>query len=233
MFLAAIVVAFWYLRAEEAEREQEALRRDVEYAQQRVRLRLLERQEQLMRIARDLSNQELERGDFVSRAEALISQYPELQAITWIDDRRRIRLGHGSLRFGGCGCRGCRPFHLALLHAEVETPQDRLEFLAGTADQRHHVGHDGEAAALDRALRTRLFGEALPPEHPVADEVRQSFEHVDAHDARPANAIAAYAIEAARRRAIEGSRGQALARRLGKSLDIELAVLEAKIDVDL
>jgi hypothetical protein len=62
MFLAAIVAAFWYLRAEEAEREQEALRRDVEYAQQRVRLRLLERQEQLMRIARDISNQELERA---------------------------------------------------------------------------------------------------------------------------------------------------------------------------
>ena len=91
LFMAAIVAAFWYLRAEEAEREQEALRRDVEYAQQRVRLRLLERQEQIMRIARDLSNKELERPEFVARAEALISQYPELQSITWIDERRRIR----------------------------------------------------------------------------------------------------------------------------------------------
>ena len=96
MFLAAIVAAFWYLRAEEAEREQEALRRDVEYAQQRVRLRLLERQEQVMRIARDLSNQDLERTEFVNRAEALISQYPELQAITWIDERRRIRASHAA-----------------------------------------------------------------------------------------------------------------------------------------
>ena len=70
---------------------QEALKRDVEYAQQRVRLRLLERQEQLMRVARDLSNQDLERRDFVTRTEDLISQYPELQAITWVDDKRRIR----------------------------------------------------------------------------------------------------------------------------------------------
>ncbi|MCW8178172.1 PAS domain S-box protein [Verminephrobacter eiseniae] len=108
MFLAAIVAAFWYLRAEEVEREQEALRRDVEYAHQRVRLRLLERQEQIMRIARDLSNQDLARVDFVSRAEILISQYPELQAITWIDERRRIRasqaaptLGSGQLRMAG------------------------------------------------------------------------------------------------------------------------------------
>ena len=43
MFMAAIIASFWYLRTEEVDREQEALRRDVEYAQQRVRLRLLER----------------------------------------------------------------------------------------------------------------------------------------------------------------------------------------------
>ena len=41
LFLAAIVAAFGYLRLEEVEREQEAVRRDVEYTQQRLRLRLL------------------------------------------------------------------------------------------------------------------------------------------------------------------------------------------------
>ncbi|MBS0291599.1 MAG: PAS domain S-box protein [Proteobacteria bacterium] len=96
MFMAAIAASFWYLRTEEIDREKEALKRDVEYAQQRVRLRLLERQEQIMRLARDLSNEELTRADFVSRAEALISQYPELQAITWIDERRRIRATHAA-----------------------------------------------------------------------------------------------------------------------------------------
>ncbi len=108
MFLAAIVAAFWYLRTEEVEREREALKRDVEYAQQRVRLRLLERQEQIMRIARDVSNQDLDRAEFDRRAEALISQYPELQAVTWIDDRMRIRasqaaptLSSGQLRVVG------------------------------------------------------------------------------------------------------------------------------------
>ena len=43
LFLAAIVAAFGYLRLEEIEREQEAVQRDVEYAQQQLRLRLLER----------------------------------------------------------------------------------------------------------------------------------------------------------------------------------------------
>ena len=96
LFLAAISTAFWYLRAEEKDREQEAVKRDVEYAQQRVRLRLLERQEQLMRLARDVSNKEVDAHEFVSRAESLVNQYPELQAITWIDERRRVLATHAA-----------------------------------------------------------------------------------------------------------------------------------------
>jgi PAS domain S-box-containing protein len=90
LFLAAIASAFWYLRVEEIEREQEAIKRDVEYAQQRLRLRLLERQEQVMRLARDVSNKEIRTDQFLSRAEALVQQYPEFVSLTWIDDRRRI-----------------------------------------------------------------------------------------------------------------------------------------------
>jgi PAS domain S-box-containing protein len=90
LFLAAIASAFWYLRVEEIEREQEAIKRDVEYAQQRLRLRLLERQEQVMRLARDVSNKEIRSDQFLSRAEALVQQYPEFLSLTWIDDRRRI-----------------------------------------------------------------------------------------------------------------------------------------------
>jgi PAS domain S-box-containing protein len=90
LFLAAIVSAFWYLRAEEIDREHEAVRRDVEYAQQRLRLRLLERQEQLMRIARDVSNGDVDPQEFDSRAESLISQFPEVLSLSWIDERRRI-----------------------------------------------------------------------------------------------------------------------------------------------
>src|SRR5574337_1095434 len=90
LFLAAIVTAFWYLQVEEMDREQEAVKRDVEYAQQRLRLRLLERQEQLMRLARDVSNQDVDPQEFTARAESLEAQYPELLAVTWINARRRI-----------------------------------------------------------------------------------------------------------------------------------------------
>ena len=96
LFLAAIVAAFGYLRLEEIEWEQEAVKRDVEYTQQRLRLRLLERQEQLMRIARELSNRELDTEEFQGRAEAIVNQYPELQGLTWIDARRRIKASFGT-----------------------------------------------------------------------------------------------------------------------------------------
>ena len=91
VFLAAIVAAFAYLQLEESEREQETLQRDMEYAQQRVRLRLLERQEQLMRLARQLALHELAPAEFENRAEEFVNQYPELQALTWIDAQGRIR----------------------------------------------------------------------------------------------------------------------------------------------
>lgn len=96
LFLAAIVSAFWYLRLEEMDREQEAVKRDVEYAQQRVRLRLLERQEQLMRIARDISNKEVDSEEFMGRAESMVIQYPELQTLSWIDERRRIKASYSA-----------------------------------------------------------------------------------------------------------------------------------------
>ncbi len=102
LFLAAIASAFTYLRMEEQDRELEAVKRDVEYAQQRVRLRLLERQEQLMRLARDVANREIDSYEFMGRAEALVLQHPELQTLSWVDERRRIKVTYStpSLVFG-------------------------------------------------------------------------------------------------------------------------------------
>jgi len=94
LFMAAIASAFWYLRGEELGREQEAVRRDVEYAQQRLRLRLLERQEQVMRLARDISNQEIRKEQFAVRAEALVQQYPEYQSLSWVNERRMVVSTH-------------------------------------------------------------------------------------------------------------------------------------------
>jgi PAS domain S-box-containing protein len=96
LFLAAVIAAFGYLRMEEIDREQQAVKRDVEYAQQRLRLRLLERQEQLMRIGRDVSNKEVDAEEFIVQAEALVNQYPELMAVSWVDSKRRIQVTYVS-----------------------------------------------------------------------------------------------------------------------------------------
>jgi PAS domain S-box-containing protein len=97
LFMVAIVVVFAYLRMEEMEREQEEVRHDVEYVQQRLRLRLIERQEQLMRVARELSGREIDTEEFKLRAEAMIGQSPELRGLTWLDERRRIKAGYGDI----------------------------------------------------------------------------------------------------------------------------------------
>jgi molybdopterin-biosynthesis enzyme MoeA-like protein len=75
LFLAAIIASFSYLRLEEIDREQETIKRDVEYAQQRLRLRLLERQEQLMRVARDVSSKEID-GRLHSASRIVDQQLP-------------------------------------------------------------------------------------------------------------------------------------------------------------
>jgi PAS domain S-box-containing protein len=96
VFLMAIVASFGYLRLEEMSREQEAVQRDVEYAQQRLRLRLLERQEQLQRLASEISNKQVDAEDFVNQAEMLVQQHPELQSVAWIDAKKKVRVSYTS-----------------------------------------------------------------------------------------------------------------------------------------
>src|SRR5919109_1217773 len=65
LFLAAIISAFWYLRNEELDRETESVKRDTEIAQQQIRLRLIENQEQLVRIAREIVTRAIDTHEFV------------------------------------------------------------------------------------------------------------------------------------------------------------------------
>ena len=88
LFLAAIVSAFWYLRNEEIEREQEAVRRDTEVAQQQIRLRLIENQEQLTRMARELVTHSLDRAGFLVAASVFTGEHPETTNLIWIGPSR-------------------------------------------------------------------------------------------------------------------------------------------------
>ena len=96
LFMAAIVSALLYLQIEEADREQEGVRRDVEYTQQQMRLRLLERQEQFVALGRELGSQELDARAFRLRVIALLNQYPEVHGAAWLDAQKRLRSSGGA-----------------------------------------------------------------------------------------------------------------------------------------
>jgi PAS domain S-box-containing protein len=91
LFLAAIISAFWYLRNEEIEREAEAVKRDTEIAQQQIRLRLIENQEQLARIAREISTNTLDAQRFSQQAASFAREHPEITHVTWLSQRRERR----------------------------------------------------------------------------------------------------------------------------------------------
>lgn len=95
LFFIVITSVLAYLRLEETDREQEAVQRDVEYTQQRLRLRLLERQEQVSQIAHDISKQALRRDAFGSRAQSLLNLHPELEVIAWFDEQLRFKASTG------------------------------------------------------------------------------------------------------------------------------------------
>ena len=89
-FFIAVAAAFGYLRYEEILREEETVRRDVEYVQDRLSVRLLERQEQIMRLSRDLAAQDLQEVDFIREAGAMLNQYPEISSISWLDSKKNV-----------------------------------------------------------------------------------------------------------------------------------------------
>lgn len=117
MFLVAIIAAFAYLRLEEVDREQEAVKRDVEYAQQQLRLRLLDRQEQLMRLAAGVSGKSIDPDEFISQAEQLVQNHPELLSVAWVDARKRVRVSSASPHIP---TEWMRPGADAIRHAETD-----------------------------------------------------------------------------------------------------------------
>src|SRR3982750_4200387 len=99
LFLAAIVSAFWYLRNEEFEREQEAVRRDTEVAQQQLRLRLIDNHEQLVRTAHDLVTRSLDRNSFLVQASSFTRERPETTNLIWVGPGRNAVAAYSGTSF--------------------------------------------------------------------------------------------------------------------------------------
>ncbi|MCC7152066.1 MAG: PAS domain S-box protein, partial [Rubrivivax sp.] len=94
LFLAAIISAFWYLRNEEAERETESVRRDSEITQQQINLRLIQNQEQLVRMARELVTREVDQAGFSAMAAEFARERPEIRHLSWLSARMRLKASH-------------------------------------------------------------------------------------------------------------------------------------------
>ncbi|MDQ2735971.1 MAG: PAS domain S-box protein [Pseudomonadota bacterium] len=91
--------AFWYLRNEEFEREQGAVQRDTEVSQQQIRLRLIEDDEQLVRIGRELVTHTLDREAFLVQASTFTSERPETTNLIWLSASRAKIAGYSGTSF--------------------------------------------------------------------------------------------------------------------------------------
>jgi hypothetical protein len=127
LFLAAIISAFWYLRNEEIERETDSVKRDAEISQQQIGLRLIQNQEALARMARELLTRVLEAEEFNNQVSAFLRQRPELNHVTWVDAARRTRASHTAHSFYVAGEGGAVP---PLLPAEGSTNASETAFRA-------------------------------------------------------------------------------------------------------
>ena len=84
LFLIAIATTFAYLRAEEQARDRSALLQDVDYAHQRLKMRLLEEQEQLLGLTMSYGGGLMSEEEFLAQAQAMVNRYPEIYALTWL-----------------------------------------------------------------------------------------------------------------------------------------------------
>ncbi len=101
LFLAAIISAFWYLRNEEFEREVESVKRDVELIQQQISLRLIQNQEQLVRLAGGLSARQVDADALPQVLQTFLRDRPEITHMAWYDARRKpLTLQWSPLHYG-------------------------------------------------------------------------------------------------------------------------------------
>ena len=85
LFLATIAAAFWYLSAQDAQRELAAARHDLEFSQQQLRLHLQEQAGELERLARAVSGGNMGAAQFAQSARALAGRWPEMRDMRWLD----------------------------------------------------------------------------------------------------------------------------------------------------
>jgi len=140
LFLAAIISAFWYLRNEEIERETESVKRDTELTQQQIALRLIQNQEALIRVARELVTRAIDADEFNGQATSFTRERPEITHLTWVDAGRRVKSSHWAM-----------PYHFDP-SGMVPTPQLPAEGRRSEAEAAFRAARETRSPVYSRAF---------------------------------------------------------------------------------
>ncbi len=91
VFALTMLALVWLLQAREAETQRNAVARDVQWAEQTIRLHMLGTEEFLQQLARDIGADALDSDGFQLRANQHIANNPELINVVWVDPDQAVR----------------------------------------------------------------------------------------------------------------------------------------------
>ena len=91
IFALAMLALVWVLQKRETDLQNDALGRDVQWAEQTMRLHMQGTQDYLSQLAREMAEGKLDRGAFQVRATQYLANTPELASIVWVDSGQIIR----------------------------------------------------------------------------------------------------------------------------------------------
>ena len=86
LFLAAIATAFWYLRHEEIMREEESIQRDLGLVHQQIHQQLLDDQDVLLHLTREINHHELTPARFTYQMASPLLNRSEIIGVSWLDE---------------------------------------------------------------------------------------------------------------------------------------------------
>jgi PAS domain S-box-containing protein len=91
LFVLVMITLFWALRRDETNRQQQALARDVEWAQQVIHLRMQSDHDDVLALAREASVGALDSQRLNSAAQQLMANAPEIVTLARVDGLQRAR----------------------------------------------------------------------------------------------------------------------------------------------
>ena len=91
VFAVVMLALVWGLQKRETDLQNDALGRDVQWAEQTMRLHLQGTQDAIAQMARELAEGKLDRGAFQVRATQYLANTPELSSLVWVDSGQIIR----------------------------------------------------------------------------------------------------------------------------------------------